>query len=275
LFFLFAFHPLAVRIFGRHRGRAVAPVRDAAYIRAIMSENRMPTDTHIIPEDLMTRLLRLLIALPLLLLPLSCTEDESSTDPNTLDGETNLALTEVGTHYGIGVELGGTYLDGVKDTVYISSRANGIITMRVHIDSLDHPLWPLIPRDLKDANGNVDTEVHFKVTSNGIQDFYYSKQDLARPFTLVKYDCKVGDTYEFTTADGKKVTRRIIEKSETDDFPWGLWLIKTIATEETPQIEGVKKILFRTNHRFGLVYAEYTLIDGTPLKVWLYTSANV
>jgi hypothetical protein len=135
------------------------------------------------------------------------------------------------------------------------------------IDTKGQPFAALIPAELKDGNGNVNTEVKFKATSEGIQEFYNSGGDLSKPFTIIKYDWGVGEKWEFTKANGTKLTREITEKTGKDDFPMGFMFIKTTLIEQNSDIDGVKKIYFRANHRFGLVYVEYELDDGTRIKV--------
>lgn len=200
---------------------------------------------------------------------LACKED-SPTGPNDLDGDTDIPLTKPGNTYGGYVTVGDQSLT-IHDTIYILKNDNGFVTVRVWAETKDNPiLSAIIPANWKDAEGNLNHDLHFKVTSNGIQDFRYADSDWSKPFTIVKYDCNVGDKYEFTTKDGKTVTRTITEKTNKDEWPLGFLLIKTIATEETPiGLEGVKKIIYRTNHKFGLVYVELQLTDGTPVKISL------
>jgi len=70
------------------------------------------------------------------------------------------------------------------------------------------------------------------VTSDGIFDYVYSNGDTRKPFTLVRFDAKVGDKWEYKTGS-KKVVREVVRKSETDDTPYGLFMVKTIDVEET------------------------------------------
>jgi hypothetical protein len=207
----------------------------------------------------------------------SCSLLDNSSDtegPNELSGNTNLELTKVGNEYGVFITVGSENLELI-DSVYIVKNDNGIVTVKVFIETKNHPLNVLIPDNLKDNEGNVNTELKFKVTDRGIQDFYYSNNDLSKPFTIVKYDAKVGDKYEFTTSDGKKITRTITSKSEVDDFPLGFLYIKTIVTESNSINDGVKKIIYRTNHKFGLVYVEFVLNDGSSVKITLIPWAMV
>ncbi len=124
-------------------------------------------------------------------------------------------------------------------------------------------------------------EVEGKVTSNGISDYVYSGGDKNKPFTLVKFDAKVGDKWEFNIGD-KKVVREVVKKSTTDDTPYGFMYVKTIDVEETIP-EGivlkssesqVSKILWKFNHKFGFISATVTKRDGTTVEV-SQTGTNV
>jgi hypothetical protein len=127
----------------------------------------------------------------------------------------------------------------------------------------------LIPAVYKDQQGRLNTQMKYKITSEGIQD--YANLD-TEPFTMVKYDCKVGDTYKLKKSDGKTITRTVTAKSETDDFSWGFLLIKTITVEQDSRIPGISKIVYRFNHKFGLVYAEVVAEDGSKVSSLFFPS---
>ena len=94
----------------------------------------------------------------------------------------------------------------------------------------------LIPANLKDMSGKINTEVKFKSTSAGIQDYFNKDQKL---HTLVKYDCKVGDQYQLKKSDGAIITRTV--KAVNDDFPYGSFLMaKTTLIEQDSRWE-IKK----------------------------------
>ena len=200
-------------------------------------------------------------------------EEDAVRGPNELGGETNIPLTKVGNTYNIAVTVGGTYLDIKVDTAYISKNDKGIVTVKLKADvsTADPALRAIIPPRFLDLNGNIDAEVYFKATSEGIQDFYYSDQDLSKPFTILKYDMGVGTSWSFTTSDGKTINRSVTEKTGLDDWPFGFMYIKTTKIEENnPGIDGVSKVIFRANHRFGLIYVEYVLLNGESVKLYLY-----
>ena len=186
--------------------------------------------------------------------------------PNDLGGDTDLTLSKAGNTYSADITLDGVKLN-LKDSIYIKKNDDGIVTMHISVSTSELAIKSLIPPEFTDAQGNIDTDVHFKVTSEGMQDFLYSDQNLSKPFTIVKYADGTGTKYEFTSKNGKKVTREITEKNGLDEWPLVFWKIKTQKIEETPDIPGVKKIIYRANHKYGLVYMEFILNDDTSVKI--------
>jgi hypothetical protein len=201
----------------------------------------------------------------------SCSESGTEA-PNELGGDPNIPINTIGNNFGTGITLNGTYLD-IHDTMYITKNENGFVTYKVWADLSNYPaLKAILPASRLDAQGNLNTEIHLKVTSEGIQDFRLADSDWSKPFTIVKYDCKVGDSYQFTPSGGETVTRTITQKSTTDDFYYGFFLIKTNTTEEEPvkDLAGVKKIKYITNHKFGLAQIVVVLTDNTELRITLF-----
>ncbi len=138
----------------------------------------------------------------------------------------------------------------------------------------------------KNSKGNVvatltyqgkSHEIEGKVTSDGIYDYVYSNGDKNKPFTLVKFDAKVGDKWEFNVGS-KKVVREVIKKSTDDDTPYGFFLVKTIDVEETVpsgvEVNGsvaqAKKIVWRFNHKFGFISATVTKTDNSTVEVYQF-----
>ena len=189
-------------------------------------------------------------------------------DPNELGGNTDLELTKVGNEYGVYIKLNDKPLN-LKTEAKIVENDNGIITIRIKInlDNLNPMYKAVIPEEYLDANGNVDTKIKYKVTSEGIQDFYHSKQDVSKPFTIVKYANDVGTKYTFKREDGRVVTREITAKSTEDDFPLGYMLIKTITVVEVHEGQTVTKVIYYTNHKFGLVHVKLYFKDGFEASI--------
>ncbi|MCX7908380.1 MAG: hypothetical protein N2560_02540 [Ignavibacteria bacterium] len=229
----------------------------------------------------------------------SCQKAE---DPNSISGDPKTEFTNVGDTTSIYFELrqlglGSNYI-GVD--VAVVSNNNGIVTSkgRLRIDTvLTHKvdttlgtakLPPEVKREIREKlirvfnakvdssdknNIKIDFEIKSKVTSEGIQDFHHSEGDLSKPFTLVKYSAKVGDKYEFTDKDGNKFVREVIKRSTTDDYPIGFWYIKVIVVEETivegPLKDFFGKIIYYTNHKFGLVGVELER-DGKKYEIGIF-----
>jgi hypothetical protein len=125
-----------------------------------------------------------------------------------------------------------------------------------------------------------DYYVNGKISKTKIEDFVYSGGDASKSFTLVDFDAKVGDKWEYAVGT-QKVVRQVTYKSTTDDFYALGLMIKVIQVEETIP-EGLtvmgypaqaKKILWTFNHKFGWVGAEVTKTDNTVIPVYL-TNTN-
>ncbi|MBL0217163.1 MAG: hypothetical protein IPQ07_25220 [Myxococcales bacterium] len=197
---------------------------------------------------------------------------------NDLGGDPDIPLTTVGNEYSAFVTIGGVNSGANFQTVKIIQSDAGVVTVKLVVDLTNvNPLYKaFIPADRLDANGNVNTELKFKATSEGLQDYFYGGGDLSKPFTIVKHDWGVGESWTFTTSDGQTVTRAVTQKTGVDDWPLGFLLIKaTEVTETDSAVPGVQKVLFRTNHRFGLVYVEYQLVGGTIVKISLIPPATL
>lgn len=248
----------------------------------------------------MKKLLLLALAAMIFLSINSC-EDNSTGPSGKLGGNTDLKLTEVGNETGVFATLPEDkedILGRVKDTVVITKSENGYVTTNAKftldaesakkLDTLlgtselpEETKSMILDAYLKRFNAKLDTtdsenyhlEVDIKgyVTSEGIQDFMYSGGDTDKPFTLIKYNAKVGDKYTFTDAEGKKYTREVVSKSVDDDYPLGFIKIKVFKIEETqPDDPIIDKITYYANHKFGLVGGELKLKNGlTPTAKFL------
>lgn len=132
--------------------------------------------------------------------------------------------------------------------------------------------------DSTDLNNiKIDYKIKGKVTSEGIEDYIHSEGDESKPFLLVKYDAKVGDKYSFKDKDGNKYVREVTYRSKTDDFQIAFWLLKVIKVEETvtegPLKDLLGKVIYYTNHKFGLVGLEWESPDKSKtLKFTIFPS---
>lgn len=201
----------------------------------------------------------------------ACDKDDESNDPNYLGGDINTEISNVGDEFGLGLKIGDTYYD-LNDTIVVKSNNNGLVTLNIKANVSQAPtklkqLLDKIPIDVYDSQGRVNLDVQFKVTSAGIQDLFNKDN---KPHTLVKYDAKVGDQYKLTKSDGKTITRTVTARSDVDDFPYGFWYIKTITIEQDSRIPGIQKFVYRANHKFGIVYVEAYLEDGSKISSYIY-----
>lgn len=212
----------------------------------------------------------------------SCNVTDS--DSNSLGGDTDVPMGQVGNVFSNGsLNIAGDQLSYPVDATIIENN-NGIATINVKIDmdevknhamykqynstfNLDN-LVGRIPEEFLDNDGNIDADLKFKITSEGIQD--YVNRD-GKAHTLVKFDANVGDEFNLKKSGGQILKRKVTQKSTEDDFPYGFFYIKTITVEQPSNYPGVSKFVYKANHRFGLVYAEAVFEDGSKASSYLYS----
>lgn len=200
---------------------------------------------------------------------LSCSSSDES-EPNVLGGDPNVTQAQVGNVVSLGsVKIGGDSVD-IGASMTITKNESGLVTAHVTANpSKDARLAryaALIPASAKKADGTIETDIQFRATTEGVQDFFNKD---GKAHTVVKYDGSVGDTYKMTKADGTTITRTIVAKSTQDDFPYGFMNIKTMTVEQDSRIPGIKKIVIRANHKFGVVYVEAVADDGSTFGSYL------
>lgn len=201
----------------------------------------------------------LLLPAAMLFLFVSCKKDDS---PKTTIGGDQSPIGEVGNTFGMST------VDGISNpNAKITELTDGVSKIEYTCQIDDEGFLEMakfIPGTT--INGKMATGGgKAKITSEGIMNVYDEGN-----LILVDYEGSVGDTYSLKRG-GKTITRKITEKSTTDDYFWGFMQIKTMATEETGRgIPGVTKVEYRTNHKFGLVGIKAYFEDGTTkdLKVF-------
>lgn len=222
---------------------------------------------------------------------------DSATGPNDIGGKTDIELTKVGSEFGVSIKIKDVFssaLQNIRDSVYITKNDNGIVTFKgtffSNVDDLKAIDTLLGTQDLSDEikhqvvdiylakygatidtsdhqNLRLDIEFKAKVTSEGIQDYFHAKGDMSKPFTIVKYSSNVGDKYEFTNSEGKKIVRTVIEKNPDEDWDLSFWRVKTIKVEEvTTDDPLLEKIIYVGNHKFGLVGLILKFKDGRVVE---------
>ncbi len=218
--------------------------------------------------------------------------EESSTDPNKIGGDTDLDLTQPGSEFGVYISMEGVnsgVFQQIEDSCFITKNDNGIVTLHGKFISNEDALKSIdtllgtenaseaIKHQVVDAlldrfGATLDTtdkehitlefDLKGKVTSEGIQDYIYSGGNTDKPFTVVKYNAKVGDKYTFTMDDGTKITREVTYKSNDDDYELGFMYIKVIKIVETQEDPLMDKITYIANHKFGLVGIQLDMKNG-------------
>jgi hypothetical protein len=206
-------------------------------------------------------------------------------EPNEIGGDTNVPIAQVGNQFSTGtINVAGQNAN-IPHTVSIIKNESGVATVNVKVNIAtvkNHQLYQQykntynlddlinrIPASYKDVNGNIDGNVKIKITSEGIQDFI--NRD-GKAHTIVKFDAKVGDEYNLTKSGGQTLRRTVTQKSTTDDFSYGFMNIKTITTEQSSSYPGVKKIVYKSNHKFGIVHVEIQLEDGSKVSSYVYST---
>mgnify|MGYP001627146471 CR=1 FL=1 len=246
----------------------------------------------------MKRLALLIIAA--LIASCSSGNDPAGDDFNTpVGGNTVLEDTEPGARYSAYPDLSGLFPDGIepRDSVSIKSRSNGVVTVdfnvifdtnfTLRLDTVlgtsslpDQAKKAILDAYLAQYGASLDTtdknrmvihaEPKFRVSSEGIQDFVNSNGDESKPFTIIKYNMNVGDTWTFKRADGSTVTRKVVYHSTTDDYEVIWWRLKVFKTEQTQTNDPLlSKIVWVTNHKYGLVGIHIFDKEGKeiPIKV--------
>jgi hypothetical protein len=200
----------------------------------------------------------------------------STTSPDDIGNTTDIELTKPGNQWSASIRIGDSFLSA-PTTVRSEKRVDGITTLSFTIDLTGHRdsalVMQFVPEKYLDSQGRISSSIQVKATKDGIQDFTQS----GKPWTLVRYDAKVGDAYTVTDENGLEKKRTVVERTDKDDWSFGFFLIKTIKVEEVlPEDDQVaSKIWYRANHRFGLVYMETFLRAGGSIRLSLTTLADV
>jgi hypothetical protein len=227
-----------------------------------------------------------------------CDEEK---DPSTdyLGGETNTPLSAVGAEYDAWFDADTDIpeLMNYTDSTIVTRNDGGNVTLHsilrfdtsfVHgviralgmgdvPSSLTRTLFDHYAKrvsatvDTADPNNIVVTaDVKLRITSEGIQDYVTSAGEMSKPFTIVKYNANVGDTWETTDVDGVSVKRTVTYKSTTDDYDIAFWRIKVIKVEETKADPLIEKITYVANHKYGLVGILVRTKQGKELQIGVW-----
>jgi hypothetical protein len=170
----------------------------------------------------------------------------------------------------IGETLDAFNITGITNaSAEVVSLQGGISTLSASATITDAAILDIlesVPEFEVNGNSVSVSDIAFKITTEGIE----SKLP-AYPGIIVKYDSKVGDTYN----GGSGIKREVTYKSSDDDYPYGFMYIKVMKVEESPTpFPGVDKIVYIANHKFGMVGVEFTLDDNTTYKFTLASSVT-
>jgi hypothetical protein len=193
----------------------------------------------------------------------SCSLIDSLTNKDSIDGE----QSDMGQ---VGAEVSSSDIPGVTNArATVTTLDGGISKFTGEATITDPALLNIvsnIPEFTVIGNTVSVSDLEVKVTKAGIESKIPSF-----PGIIVKYDSKVGDKYK--VANG--VERKVISKSDVDEYPYGYYLIKVMKVEESPSIiPGVTKMVYIANHKFGIVGLEVTFSDGTTTTFTIWGSTQ-
>lgn len=195
----------------------------------------------------------------------SCKKDPM--DANDIGGDANIPLTEVGSEFSADVRIGNSKLPDLE-MVVINRTSDGRVTFRAEMDMTGHQdsalVMSMVPPEHVDANGRINTTFDMKFTSEGIVDYFFGN----KPWIIARYGDDVGAKYELERFPGEFHTRTVTEKTGQDEWPFLFWYIKTSKIEQAtlPEDELVERVIYRVNHKFGLVYMELQMRSGEKVK---------
>jgi len=217
----------------------------------------------------MKNVVKLFVFFALGLFSMSCgdsSENGSSTDLTGSQSAMGLA--------GVTVSSSSAEIAGVSDfSAVVNTLENGISTYTAQATVTN----PLIKNMIANFPGVVINGDAVSISNLQVQQTSDGIKCITGPFAgiLVKYDANVGDTFATGTA-GK--VRKVVSKTGVDDYPYGMYLIKTIQVESTvseaSRMSGINKITYIANHRFGMVGVKVDFEDGTNATFPVYTSAE-
>ena len=190
----------------------------------------------------MKKILLILLAVPALFAAASCNKVDSIGGEQDSKGE-------------VGTSLKGDFAGASNINVTVTSLDNGVSTVGGTFTMTDERYMNVIKQlpDQFSVDGNQVTikNIKYKATDEGVENLSGIYDGV-----ILKYKANVGDTY----SNGGKVTH----VSTDNDFKWGSMKIKVVEVQNTKKkVDGVKKVTYWGNHRFGIVAVETEFEDGT------------
>ena len=144
----------------------------------------------------------------------------------------------------------GSFPGGQPMSAEVISFNNGVVSLKVNIQ-------------------RENIELKLLITENSISDFVYSMGNESKPFTLVRFDGKVGDTYRFFFGE-HEVVRQIVETGHAYDVPCLGKKVEVIGVAEYipyglyPKINGytARIIYWWISPEYGLTCIEIDTDEG-------------
>jgi hypothetical protein len=140
----------------------------------------------------------------------------------------------------------------------IIANDNGLITIEVNL------------------GGDIYT-IKARLSSDKVEDFIHSNNDLTKPMTMVEWDCQVGDVYTFNIGD-LYFARHIIEIEEYHVPALGKSLEMIGVYEYIPDALNfnlfgwtVREISWYWHQTYGLVCIDIWMSDGTMFTIHFLT----
>ena len=178
----------------------------------------------------------------------------------TIGGQTDLPENKVGNTAVGHIKLDGAP-SGIKANAEVVNNANGVVDLRI-TTKLPTEYKHLFMQPYVNPDGTVDYTLNIINSTEGFAVLNAKGEQSV----FARYDAKVGYKWEYKALDGKTIVRKVISKSETDDFEYGFFNIKVTTVEQNMPYPGYKKLIYKYNHKFGMVYFELHLEDGSVVS---------
>jgi len=217
----------------------------------------------------MKKLLVFIVSATILITCFSCEKILKKDDPTSLSGDPSpMAAT------GVTVSSSSVAIAGVSNlTATVTSFKDGISTYSGSATVTN----PLLKNMVANFPGVIITGNTVSITNMQMQQTTDGIKCITGPGAgiIVKYDSEVGDTYPIGETGN---VRKVVSKTGVDDYPYGMFLIKTIQVETNPNTlkstGGVSKITYVANHKYGLVAVKVAFDDNTSTTFPVYSSTE-
>lgn len=167
---------------------------------------------------------------------------------------------------GVVISSSSTSIAGISEfSAQVVSLKDGVSTINGQVVIENNAIKQIlsnVPGIVINGNTVSASGVEVKFTDKGIENKYPFFQGV-----LVKFDSKVGDTYPIKDS---QTVRKVIYKSTTDDYDYAFFRIKVIVVEHEINFNGLSKITYWVNHKYGVVKIVFDLDDGEKISLPFY-----